>query len=250
MPPLETLPTPPSSSERADFRTTHWSLVLAAGNREEPVAMEAMSRLCSSYWYPLYAYVRRRGYGIEEAQDLTQEFFARLLEKNSLEVANRERGRFRTFLLAVLGNFLNNEWDRARTAKRGGRNEMISWDAQSAEQRYQLEPVHHESPERIFERRWALTVVESAIKALREEYRAGGKGELFETLHVCLSGERSSESYAELATKLGLSEGAVKVAVHRLRQRFGDALRLTVRQTLGPAEGVEEELSHLISVLS
>jgi RNA polymerase sigma-70 factor (ECF subfamily) len=172
-----------------------------------------------------------------------------VLEKNSLEVANRERGRFRTFLLAMMSNFLNNEWDRAQTAKRGGGHELVSWDAQSAEERYQQEPSHGETPERVFERRWALTVVESAMVALREEYRAGGKGELFEALQVCLSGDRSAGPYAELGTRLGLSEGAVKVAVHRLRQRFGDALRLTIGQTLGRAEDIEEELTHLITML-
>jgi RNA polymerase sigma-70 factor (ECF subfamily) len=201
------------------------------------------------YWYPLYAYVRRRGYRVEEAQDLTQEFFARLLEKNSLEVADPERGRFRSFLLAALANFLNNHWDRARTARRGGGCEVISWDAQTAEERYQQEPSHEESPERVFERRWALTVLDSAVRALREEYRAGGKLELFETLQVCLSGERAAESYAELAVRLSLSEGAVKVAVHRLRQRFGDALRLTIGQTLGREEDIDEELAHMLSML-
>lgn len=232
------------------FATTHWSLVLAAGQSGGPKAVEAMGRLCRAYWYPLYAFVRRRGYGIDEAQDLTQGFFTRLLEKNSIEVADPERGRFRSFLLAALANFLNNHWDRSRAAKRGAGCEVISWDAQSAEDRYQLEPAHGESPERIFERRWAITVLEGAMAALREEYRAGGKGELFETLQVCLSGERSAESYVELALKLGLSEGAVKVAVHRLRQRFGDALRLTISQTLGREEDIDEELRHLVSMLS
>jgi RNA polymerase sigma factor (sigma-70 family) len=249
MPSQETTRSPVSSTGDCNFRTTHWSIVLAAGNAGEPKALDAMSKLCGAYWYPLYAYVRRRGYRVEEAQDLTQEFFGRLLEKNSLEVANRERGRFRTFLLAMMGNFLNNEWDRARTAKRGGGHELISWDAQTAEERYQQEPSHEETPERIFERRWALTVLESAMIALREEYRSGGKAELFEALQVCLSGERSTEPYAGLAARLGLSEGAVKVAVHRLRQRFGDALRLTIVQTLGRAEDVEQELTHLISML-
>jgi RNA polymerase sigma factor (sigma-70 family) len=248
MPLQETTPTPRPLGQ-SDFRTTHWSLVLAAGRPGEPKAVEALAKLCQCYWYPLYAYVRRRGYRIEDAQDLTQDFFARLLEKNSLEVASRERGRFRTFLLAGLANFLNNHWDRTRAAKRGGGYELVSWDAQTAEERYQQEPSHDETPEKIFERRWALTVLESALHTLREEYRAAGKGPLFEALHFYLSGDRSAEGYAGVAATLGLSEGAIKVAVHRLRQRFGDSLRLTIGQTLGRVEDIEEERAHLLSML-
>lgn len=201
------------------------------------------------YWYPLYAYVRRRGYNPQESQDLTQAFFARLLEKNSIQVADRERGRFRSFLLASLGNFLNNQWDRGQTAKRGGGQEMLSLDAPSAEERYIHEPSHEQTPERIFERRWALTVLEQALTGLREEYSRAGKQELFAALQMCLSGNEVSEPYEELARRLNLSEGAVKVAVHRLRRRFANALREVVTQTLGVGEDVDEELRHLVSML-
>ena len=237
------------AADAGQFTTTHWSVVLAASQPGQPEAVEALSSLCRAYWYPLYAYVRRRGCLVEEAQDLTQEFFARLVEKNVLQVADPERGRFRSFLLASLSNFLNNEWDRSRAVKRGAGCEVVSWDAQSAEERYLQEPFHEETPEKMFERRWALTVLDQALAVLREEYRRGGKGELFEALHVCLSGGRADEPYAELGARLGLSEAAVKVAVHRVRRRFAAALRQVIGQTLGREEDVDEELRHLVSMM-
>jgi len=187
---------------------------------------------------------------VEEAQDLTQDFFARLLEKNLLQVAEAERGRFRSFLLAALSNFLNNQWDRAHTLRRGAGCEFVSWDAQSAEERYQQEPFHEETPEKVFERRWALTVMEEALAAVREEYARAGKRELFESLEGCLSGGPAEGSYAELGARLSLSEGAVKVAAHRLRRRFAVTLRQVVVQTLGREEDIDEELRHLISTLA
>ena len=231
------------------FRTTHWSVVLAAGEPGNPEASEALGRLCRMYWYPLYAYVRRRGYGIEEAQDLTQEFFARLLENNLVQVAEPERGRFRSFMLASLSNFLNNCWDRAHTLRRGAAFEIVSWDAQSAEERYQQEPLHEETPEKVFERRWALTVVDAALASVREEYSDARQSELFESLQGCLLGDDSYGSYAELGAKLHLSEGAVKVAVHRLRRRCAVMLRQVIAQTLHHEENIDEELRYLISAL-
>ena len=224
--------------------------MLAAQDPRQPEAAEALAQLCHNYWYPLYAFVRRRGHGPEEAKDLTQEFFARLVGKDTLQVADPQRGRFRSFLLAALGNFLNNEWDRARTLKRGAGHEVISWDSQSADERYSREPFHEETPEREYERRWAFTVLAQAMTELREEYTSAGKEPLFEALQACLSGGRAEEPYAELARRLNMNEGALKVAVHRLRQRFGVTLRQAVTRTLGSGEDVEAELKHLISMLS
>lgn len=238
---------PPVAS--ADFRTTHWSVVLAAGRPESPAAHHALAQLCRDYWYPLYAYVRRRGHDAHEAQDLTQEFFARLLDKNSVQAAAQERGRFRSFLLGSLNNFLNNEWNRGQTAKRGGGYTIISWDAQTAEERYGREPFHELTPERIYDRRWALTLLEQVLGDLREEYSAAGKAQLFEALQVSLSGSKRRESCAELARTLDMSEGAVKVAIHRLRQRYGRHLRTRIAHTVGSDVEVDEELRRLFTAL-
>jgi len=237
------------AADAGKFATTHWSVVLNAGRADDTRSREALARLCQTYWYPLYAFVRRRGHGLEEAQDLTQGFFGRLLEKKLFQAADPERGRFRSFMLASLSNFLNNHWDRAHTARRGAGCEIVSWDAQSAEERYLQEPFHEETPEKMFERRWALTVLDQALAMLREEYGRGGKGELFEALHVCLSGGRAAEPYVVLGARLGLSEAAVKVAVHRVRRRFAAALRQVIAQTLGREEDVDEELRHLVSMM-
>ncbi len=249
MPGQRTTTIPRTGATQAEFCSTRWSAVLAAGRPGQPGAAEALGALCRAYWYPLYVYVRRRGHPPAEAQDLTQEFFARLIEKNVVQVADPERGRFRSFLLASLANFLNNEWDRSRAVKRGAAYEMVSWDAQTAEERYLQEPRHEETPEKVFEQRWALTVLDQALGLLRAEYSRAGKGEIFETLQVCLSGGRPPEPYAGLGGKLGLSEPAVRVAVHRLRQRFGAMLRHVVSQTLGQEENLDEELRHLASRL-
>lgn len=238
---------PPDGS--AGFRTTHWSVVLAAGERSLPSAQDALARLCQEYWYPLYAHVRRRGHGAHEAQDLTQAFFARLLEKNSIQAADKERGRFRSFLLASLNNFLNNEWHRNQTARRGGGSSIISWDAQTAEERYVREPSHELTAEKIYERRWAFTLLEHVMEELRAEYSVAGKEQLFEQLQVSLSGSKGTESYAELAQKLNMSEGAVKVAVHRLRQRYGRLLRGRIAHTVGNEAEVEDELRRLFAAL-
>ena len=232
----------------ADFRTTHWSQVLEAGHDANPGAGAALARLCHIYWYPLYACVRRRGYSPEEAQDLTQDFFARLLERRVLQVADPARGRFRSFLLTALGNFLNNQWDRSRTLKRGAGVQIVSWDAALAEDRYLTEPSHVETPERIFERRWALTVMQQALAAVQEEYARAGKEALFQALQSSLAGG-AAESYAALGARLGLSEGALKVAVHRLRRRYALRVREAIAQTLGPGEDVDDELRQLLASL-
>jgi len=231
------------------FATTHWSVVLAAANEETPAAAEALERLCRTYWYPLYAYVRRRGYSPEDAQDLTQEFFWRLLRKNYLARIDPAKGKFRSFLLAAINHFLANEWDRTKAVKRGGRLEFVPFDQESAEQRL-AEIAHEPSPEQIFERCWAITFLEEVLGQLRDEATQAGRAEQFEGLKGFLTGEKSADSYAILAARLDSNEAALRKQVQRLRQRYGELLRQEIERTVaGPAE-VEDELCHLFTVLS
>jgi RNA polymerase sigma factor (sigma-70 family) len=247
-------PTPPSSSkaagQQAAFVTTHWSVVLAATRSDTTRAQTALARLCQTYWYPLYAYVRRRGYQPEDAQDLTQEFFARLLEKQWLAEADRERGRFRTFLLSALSHFLANEWDKARAQKRGGAVRAVPLQLSSAETRYGQEPADPITPEQIFDRRWALALLDEVLSRLREEHIAADTSRLFEALKPCLVGDRQAQPYSALAAKLGMTEGAVKVAVHRLRQRYRQLLREEIANTVARPEEVDVEMRHLFAVLA
>ncbi len=231
------------------FTATHWSVVLAAGQGSSSQAQTALSQLCQTYWYPLYAFVRRNGYDAQEAQDLTQEFFARMLEKNYLADVQPQKGKFRSFLLASLKHFLANEWDRRQTIKRGGGLNHISWDSLTAEERYRLEPSHDDTAERIFERRWALTLLEQTLARLRHDLELAGKAALFDKLKGFLTGERAGPSYAELGQELKVSEGAVKVIVHRLRQRYRDLLRQEIAHTVGRAEDGEAELAELLAAL-
>jgi RNA polymerase sigma-70 factor (ECF subfamily) len=232
------------------FRTTHWSVVLAAGDRTTALAEAALAQLCRTYWYPLYAFVRRKGHSPHDAQDLTQAFFARLLEKNYVAQADRERGRFRTYLLAALTHFLADEWDKARRLKRGGGREIISFDAASAEERYRLEPVDPLDAARLYERRWVTTLFDKVLARLEEEFRDLGKGKSFDQLKGSLLAEGTGLSYAELGGRLGMKEDAVKQAVHRMRRRYRELFREEIAQTVaGPGE-VEEELKHLFAVLS
>jgi len=214
------------------------------------LAGDALAQLCRTYWYPLYAFVRRRGYPAHDAQDLTQDFFARLLEKTSLKSVDRAKGQFRSFLLASLKHFLDNEWDQARTQKRGGQCEFFPWDEFTGEKRYYQEPCHEMTADKIFDRRWALTVLEKVLDGLRGEYAAAGKGALFEAFEVFLSGEPAPMSYADLGDKLGMSEGAVRVAVHRLRRRYGELLRLEIAHTVASSKEIDEEIRHLIAALA
>jgi RNA polymerase sigma-70 factor (ECF subfamily) len=232
------------------FVTTHWSVVLAAARSDTTRAQSALATLCQAYWYPLYAYVRRRGYNPHDAQDLTQEFFARLLQHNWLARASRERGRFRTFLLSALSHFLANEWDKARAQKRGGAVQFLPLQLDTAETRYGAEPPDTVTPEQCYERRWAVALLEHVLTRLGDEYRAEQRGELFEMLKLCLAGERQSQPYADLGSKLGMSEGAVKVAVHRLRRRYREILRDEIAQTVSAPEEVEEEMRYLLTVLA
>lgn len=243
----------PASSHPAPgpeyFATTHWSVVIAAQRADSTRSQAALAHLCQTYWYPLYAFVRRQGHGPHDAQDLTQEFFARLLEKNYLAVVARERGKFRSFLLAALKHFLANEWNRSRAAKRGGGRELLSLNETDAEGRYLLEPVAETTAEKIFERRWATTLLDLVVNRLREEFALAEKTELYDALKNCLTVESRSVPYAELGARLGMSEGAVKVAVHRLRARYREVLRDEIAQTVsGPGE-IEEELRHLFAAL-
>src|SRR5213596_145496 len=191
------------------FTTTHWSIVLAAGRDSSRDAQEALEALCRTYWYPLYAYVRRRGYSVEEAEDLTQGFFARLLEKNYLKEVRRERGKFRSFLLASLKHYLANEWDRAQAKKRGGGQTPFSLDREVAEERYRLEPRSDLTPENVYERQWAVTILEEALARIREEFIRAGKAKHFGLLEPFLTGEDEAGSYRQVAAELGTSEGAV-----------------------------------------
>ena len=238
------------SSSPQHFVTTHWSLVLAAGQDQGAVAERALAKLCKTYWYPLYAYLRRQGRSPHDAQDLTQEFFARLIGKNYLSKARCERGKFRSFLLASLNHFLANEWVRLGTQKRGGGQTLISLDAESAESRYRLEPADTMTPEKIFERRWAMTLLDQVLLILQREYGMAGRKEFFERLKFSLTGERSALSYAELAAQLGMTEGALKAAAHRLRGRYREILCAEIAHTVSSPEEVEDELRHLFKVFS
>jgi RNA polymerase sigma factor (sigma-70 family) len=235
---------------RPVFVTTHWSVVLSARSKDSPQSAAALETLCRTYWYPLYAYVRRQGHSPPDAQDLTQEFFARLLQKDYLKAAAREKGRFRTFLIVALKRFLANEWDRLRAQKRGGGQPMLSLDTELAEQRYRVEPVEGASADRIYERRWALTLLDRTMTRLRDEFASAGKAAEFDRLKSCLTADRGEISYAEIAATLGIGEGAARVAVHRLRKRFREVFREEISHTVSQPEEIEEEVRYLMSVLA
>jgi RNA polymerase sigma factor (sigma-70 family) len=232
------------------FVTTHWSVVLSAREKDSPQSAAALETLCRAYWYPLYAYVRRQGHSPHDAQDLTQGFFARLLQKDYLKAAAREKGRFRTFLMMALKRFLANEWDRLRAQKRGGGQAVMSLDTESAEERYRIEPAEGATADRIFERRWALTLLDQTMARLREEFTAAGKVEEFAHLKECLTADRGEISYAAVAGKLGQSEATARVAVHRLRKRFRELFREEIAQTVSSAEEIEGEVRYLMGVLA
>jgi RNA polymerase sigma-70 factor (ECF subfamily) len=224
-------------------------VVLAAGDAASPKAQTALESLCRTYWYPLYAYVRRKGYVANDAEDLTQEFFRRLLARNFLNMADRKKGKFRSFLLGSLEHFLAREWTKGRAQKRGGGQVIRSLDEMDAENRYLLEPAHELTAERIFDRRWATTLLQQAMSRLREECMANQKGDLFCKVESSLSGEHGEASYADVAAALQMSEGALKVAVHRLRQRYGELVRAEMAQTVATAEEADDELRYLFAVL-
>jgi RNA polymerase sigma-70 factor (ECF subfamily) len=239
---MHTLPGP------SQFPTTRWTLVVAAGDPHRKEARSALVSLCENYWYPLYAYLRRRGYAADQAQDLTQGFFIRVLEGRYLDRADAERGRFRSFLLSSLKFFVADEEDRGRAHKRGG-GALVSLEFSSGEERYRREPAHDETPERIFERRWALSVLDRVVEKLRNEFVQHGRPEHFERLKVFLLGQ-SDAPYAALAREMNTSEGALKVAVHRLRKRYRELFRQEIADTVADPAEVESELRFLAGVLT
>ena len=229
------------------FDTTQWTLVVAAGDSQHPDSRAALEDLCQSYWYPLYAYLRRRGYAREEAEDVVQGFFTQLLDKKYLKAADRERGRFRSFLLTSLKNFAANEWDRKKAKKRGGATTTLSLDFETAEGRYHLEPANEQTPEQVFDRGWAVTQLRQALERVGAESTGGESERRFELLKGYLTGDAQDVRYKDVADELDMSEGAVKVAVHRLRQRFGDVLRDEVARTLNDPADVDDEIRHLFA---
>jgi RNA polymerase sigma-70 factor (ECF subfamily) len=231
------------------FVTTHWSLVLKAGRKETTQAHAALEKLCRIYWYPLYAYVRRRGHSAHDAQDLTQAFFERLLQRHWVEAADPQRGRFRTFLLTAMNRFLADEWDKLRAQKRGGNVAHVPLQLDTAETRYGCEPIDDATPEQYFERRWVLTLLETVLQSLRSEYEREGKGELFAALNPTLVGSRETQPYEDLGARLDMNVGAVKVAVHRLRKRYRHLLLEEIAATMAEGANVGDELRHLFKVL-
>ena len=231
------------------FVTTRWSLVLSACEGDQPQSKAALEMLCQTYWPPLYAYVRRQGNSPHDCQHLTLEFFAQLLKKNQLQNVEQEKGKFRTFLLVMLKRFLADEWDKNRAQKRGN-GQVFPVDFSSAEAQFLQEPSEHLNPEKLYERRWALKVLSEVYAQLENEYREGNKQKAFSTLRFALTSRRADVPYSEFARTLGTTEGAIKVAVHRLRQRYRELLRKTIADTVSTAGEVEEELQHLLQALS
>ncbi len=238
-----------SSAPRDVFVTTRWTMVLSAGRKSSPHSDRALGELCQTYWYPLYAFVRRQGKTKEDAEDLVQAFFARFLEKNYLEGLAAERGKFRAFLLASLKHFLANEWDKSQAQKRGGGTEHLSLNWQDADQRFHLDPPDPTNPERLFDREWALALLDRVIARLADECERDGKAELFAHAKGFLTAGQDVLPYADAARALGLEEGALRVAVHRLRKRYRALLRDEIAQTLEDSAQVDEELRSLLAAL-
>jgi RNA polymerase sigma-70 factor (ECF subfamily) len=243
-------PAPPHSTHSQPlFLTTRWSVVLSARDKTSPASAHALESLCQAYWYPLYVFVRRQGHAAHDAQDLTQAFFARLLEKDYLRAAAREKGRFRTFLIVAVKRFLLNEWDKVRTQKRGGGHLHVSLDAGLAESRYRDEAAEALPADQVFERRWALTLLEQAVARLRADYETSGRGGEFGHLKKYLTAERGGVSYREIAATLQMTEGAARVALHRLRKRFRHFFREEIAGTVSSADDVDDEVRYVVSVL-
>lgn len=237
-------------NKNAAFQTTRWTLILRAKDPAAPEALLALEQLCCRYWYPLYAYARSRGNSIEDAQDLTQDFFAKILEKNYLNVAEQKQGKFRWFLLTAFKCFLANEYDRKRAAKRGGGLQPISLDISQAENQYQKEPGVDAAPDKVFDRRWAITVLKNAESQLRNLYEDEGKSQRFSSLQIYLPGQAPGRSYAETALELGITEAAVKMEVMRMRHRFGEILKAEIAETVVGEAQIEEEIRYLIEVVT
>jgi RNA polymerase sigma factor (sigma-70 family) len=245
----ESDPTGPEAQPRERFPQTRWSVVLAARDEDVPRARAALDELCRAYWFPLYVYVRRRGASPEDAEDLTQGYFAALLERDYLAQADRARGRLRSFLLTTLKHFLADEWSKASALKRGYGSQIVSIHAENAEERYALEPADDESPERLFDRRWALTLLDNVLAELRLDYAKAGQERVFDGLKKFLAWNSAGEAYREAAAELGMKENAVRVAVFRMRRRYGDLLREQVADTVTSPEEVPDELEHLLTLV-
>jgi RNA polymerase sigma factor (sigma-70 family) len=239
----------PHDARNQHFATTQWSVVLAAGNLDKQGSRDALAQLCEAYWYPLYAYVRRRVDNVHEAQDLTQAFFSKLLEKQMIASADRDRGRFRTFLLTALKNFLTNEWNKTLAAKRGGGKVELSLDFDSGESRYRIEPSHDLTPERLYERRWLLTLLDQVLECLRVELTEAGKPRYFEQFKVTLTDEATSDDYDRAAVALGITPAAAKQAAYRLRKRYRELFRAEVARTVDREEDVDQEIGLLLDGL-
>jgi len=249
MQPASDEPASESARPREYFATTHWTIVLNAARSDSICGPDALAQLCQTYWYPLYAYIRRRGESPADAEDLTQGFFARLLEHNSLADVRREKGKFRSFLLASLNHYLSDQWDRQRAQKRG-QGRVISLEAAPAEARWSREPADTLTPDKLFERKWAMTVLEVIVQRLQREYESPGKGSLFMALRFSIAGEKADEPYAKLAADLGLKEPALRVSVHRLRQRYRQLLREEIARTVATEAEIDGEIQHLYRALA
>ena len=232
------------------FPTTSWTLVAASSGQPDTQTRSSLETLCQTYWYPLYAFIRQKGYGAEEARDLTQEFFVRIIEGNHVQRADPHRGRFRSFLLASLKHFLYNQSDREQARKRGGGIAVIPLELTSAEEFYKREPRHDLTPEKIFERSWAVTLLDSVLSELRQDFARAGKARQFERLMPLLTYDDAGIPYKQIAVEVGLSEAAVKVTVHRLRRRFHDRLRARIAETVADPGQVEEEIRYLLTVFA
>ena len=243
------LPKDQAEGAVATFATTHWSVVMQTRQENSPAGAAALETLCHTYWYPLYAYCRRQGHTPSDGEDLTQQFFAVFLAKNSFAVATPGRGRFRNFLLASFKNFLANDHQRSQTVKRGGGLAFVSWDELEPELSYQKEPSSGFTPEKLYDQAWAFRLLDRAMSSLRSDYTASGKSGVFEALQIFLTGEETEITYKEIGAKLQMSESAIKMAVSRLRQRYGQLLRQEIAHTVADEAGVEDELRHLIGAM-
>jgi len=240
---------PTDTAQESFFPETRWSVVLKTGDCDEDRAYAALSKLCEDYWYPLYAYVRKRGYDHAQAQDLTQEFFARILEKQQVQKARKEKGKFRSFLLVSMNHFLTNEWRRQNRQKRGGGKVSFFSELERADERFSFEVTDsNKTADLLFEEKWALAILQKAVQRLKEEWSQGERKTMYESLKPLLAGDPDSRSYREVAEQIGLTEGAVKVAVHRMRQRLRDLLHEEVAQTVEDATQIHEELKYFLKV--
>jgi RNA polymerase sigma factor (sigma-70 family) len=237
-------------NSHARFVTTHWSVVLAAGDKADSQCAAALQTLCRTYWYPLYAYARHRGTRAQDAEDLVQAFFVFLLEKDRLGSLVQDKGKFRSFLLTALKHFRTDQWKRDAAVKRGGGRRIFSLDMTDAEDRFLHEPVDAMTPDKLFEMNWAVTLLNTVFEQLQQEHQTQGKGEQFESLKFCLTGQRSGIPYAQLAEQLGVSESSLKVMVHRLRKRYRELLQQEIAHTVAGPQAVDEELRYLFEVLS